>query len=101
MTPLYLIAEIYPDASKLDRAHELFDELIANTHQEPGCLLYDLVIEEEADHWLMLEKWESVEAWNLHMETAHVKRHQQVSPEVMRAPTVLRFLHPANQAVPR
>lgn len=99
MTPLYLIAEIYPHPEKLTEAREAFDDLIAKTLQEPGCLLYDLVIEQDSDHWLMLEKWASQEAWDQHMETAHVKHIQVVTPTVTRKETVLRFLHPVTEKV--
>lgn len=99
MTPLYLIAEIYPHPDKLVAAREAFDDLIAKTTQEPGCLLYDLVIEQGSDHWLMLEKWESQEAWELHMETDHVKLINEVGSSLTRQPTVLRFLHPVTEKV--
>lgn len=99
MTPLYLIAEIYPHPDKLVEAREAFDDLIAKTMQEPGCLLYDLVIEQGIDHWLMLEKWESQEAWELHMETEHVKHINAVAGSMTRRETVLRFLHPVTEKV--
>lgn len=99
MTPLYLIAEIYPHPEKLTEAREAFDELIAKTLLEPGCELYDLVVEEGSDYWLMIEKWASLEAWQQHMETAHVKHIQVVTPTVTSKETVLRFLHPVTQTV--
>lgn len=99
MTPLYLIAEIYPHPEKLAEAREAFDSLIAKTLQEPGCLLYDLVIEQDGDHWLMLEKWASKEAWEQHMETDHVKHINQITPSLTHKQTVLRFLHPVTEKV--
>jgi quinol monooxygenase YgiN len=99
MTPLYLIAEIYPHPEKLVEARETFDNLIAKTLQEPGCLLYDLVIEQGRDHWLMLEKWASKEAWEHHMETEHVKHINEVGSRLTSKPTVLRFLHPVTEKV--
>lgn len=98
MTPLYLIAEIYPHPKKLREAKAIFESLIAKTLQEPGCLLYDLVIEEGADCWLMLEKWESREAWEAHMETEHVRQNQIDTPNVSSAETILRFLSPMQSA---
>jgi quinol monooxygenase YgiN len=99
MTPLYLIAEIYPHPDKLAEAREAFDDLIAKTMQEPGCLLYDLVIEQDGDHWLMLEKWASKEAWEQHMETDHVKHINQISSSLTHKQTLLRFLHPVTEKV--
>jgi quinol monooxygenase YgiN len=99
MTPLYLIAEIYPHPEKLAEAREAFDDLIAKTMQEPGCLLYDLVIEQGGNHWLMLEKWASKEAWEQHMETDHVKHINQITPSLTHKQTLLRFLHPVTEKV--
>jgi quinol monooxygenase YgiN len=99
MTALYLIAEIFPQPEKLNEAREAFDELIEKTLQEPGCLLYDLVIEQGSDHWIMLEKWASQEAWEQHMETSHVKHINQISPSLTHKRTVLRFLYPVTEKV--
>lgn len=99
MTPLYLIAEIYPDPEKLVEAQKAFDELISSTLQEPGCMLYDLVVEQDSAHWMMLEKWESREAWNLHMQTEHVRTIEKLAPKFTIRPTVLRFLRPAAEKV--
>jgi quinol monooxygenase YgiN len=92
MKPLYLIAEIYPHPDKLVIAHELFNSLVESTLEEPGCLLYDLVVEEDADHWLMLEKWESKAAWEHHMTTEHVTQANKLAETVTREKTKLRFL---------
>lgn len=99
MTPIYLIAEIYPHPDKLIEAREAYDDLIAKTLQEPGCLLYDLVIEQDGNHWLMLEKWASKDAWHLHMETDHVKQIQNINSSITSKETVLRFLDPLAQGV--
>lgn len=99
MTPLYLIAEIYPHHEKLAEAKAIFQALAEKTLREPGCLLYDLVMEDDSDHWLMLEKWESREAWDAHMETEHVKQNQIDTPLISRKPTLLRFLTPAGSQI--
>jgi len=92
LNPLYLIAEIHPDQSKLEQAKAAYQALIADTLKEPGCLLYDLVVEEGSSMWVMLEKWESVEAWNSHMETEHVKLINSISSQFTAKETKLRFL---------
>lgn len=92
MRPLYLIAEIYPKPEKADAARILFETLVEKTLAEAGCLLYDLVLEEGSDHWLMLEKWESNAAWELHMTSAHVNEANKLAESLLRRPTKLRFL---------
>lgn len=92
MRPLYLIAEIYPDPNKLAEAMTAYESLIVATRKEQGCLLYDLVVEEDSECWLMLEKWESRSAWNQHMTSEHVLAMNATSPEFSSQPTKLRFL---------
>jgi len=92
LNPLYLIAEIHPDPSKIEEAKAAYLALIAETLKEPGCLLYDLVAEDHSSSWIMLEKWESRDAWNAHMQTAHVKHINQSSAAFSSKETTLRFL---------
>jgi len=92
MKPLYIIAEIYPHPDHLRVAHELFSALVRETLREPGCLLYDLVIEDGSKDWLMLEKWESKVAWEKHMKTKHVQEANKRAESVTIANTKLRFL---------
>ena len=91
MKPLYLIAEIHPNQDKLARLSEEFKTLIEKTRAEEGCLLYDLVEEEGFDGWLMIEKWESREHWEKHIESDHVK-HINSLDELFTTPTNLRFM---------
>ena len=65
---------------------------VQNTGALGAAVNYDLVIEEEADHWLMLEKWESNVAWELHMTTAHVTEANKLAESLLRRPTKHRFL---------
>ena len=98
MKPLYLLAEIYPHPEKIDEARQLFQELIEQTLKEPGCLIYELVSEHGSDHWIMIEKWESLDAWEKHMETDHVKLANRAAQGFTRLQTKLRFLDPVEDA---
>ncbi len=93
MPYLYLKAEIHPDLSKRTEVEAAYRELIAASLAEPGCHLYDLVInEEDPSVWYMFEKWESREVWETgHMASAHVAKIQQLEPGLTVAPTVLNF----------
>lgn len=91
MKPLYLIAEIYPNPEKLAVAKAAYQDLRRETLQEAGCICYDLVA--ESNHqWFMLEKWDSREAWDLHMESSHVKKIQQLEPLLTSKETKLTLL---------
>jgi quinol monooxygenase YgiN len=94
MKPLYLIAEIFPHPDKLLEARAAFAELIAATKKEQGCLLYDLVTEGTSETWLMIEKWESRQAWDAHMLEPHVVHINSIESEITRAPTKLNFYNP-------
>lgn len=99
MKPLYLIAEIHPHPENLQFAKDAFGELVTETLKEPGCLLYDLVIEDGATNWLMIEKWETKQAWEAHMETDHVKKINEIAADFVIKETKLRFLHPVTTTV--
>lgn len=103
MTYLYLKADIYPDLTKREEVEAAYAELMRASLQEPGCHLYDLVVDpENPTVWHMFEKWESRDAWNEHMKTDHVAKIQQLEPSLIVAPTVLNFytsvLSPADRS---
>lgn len=91
MAALYLVAEIYPKKESIQLARKEFENLMEKTRAEEGCLLYDLVEEDGFDGWLMLEKWESREHWEKHIESDHVK-HINSLDELFTTPTNLRFM---------
>ena len=100
MTYLYLKADIYPDLSKREEVEAAYAELIRASLAEPGCHLYDLVVDEKNPSvWHMFEKWESRDAWNDHMNTEHVAKIQQLEPSLIVAPTVLNFYNPVLSSV--
>jgi len=102
MAHLYLKADIYPDLSKLEQAQAAYTELAIASLNEPGCLLYDLVVSEENPNvWHMFEKWESKAAWDDHMKTEHVARIQQLESQLIVAPTKLNFYNPLLSAADR
>jgi len=103
MTYLYLKADIHPDLSKRVEVEAAFAELMRASLSEPGCLLYDLVVDEENPVvWHMFEKWASKAAWNDHMNTQHVAKIRQLEPNLILAPTKLNFytsvLSPADRS---
>lgn len=95
MQPLYLIAVITPRADRIDEARSAFADLVRATLAEPGCELYDLVVNpDDPTTWLMLEKWTSREAWDAHMRTEHVIAHNATADAFLAAPAELRFYDP-------
>ena len=91
MQPLYLLATIHPDMSRADEVERILRGMMAQTLAEPGCELYDLVVDrQEPQTWFMMEKWSSREAWEAHMASAHNVEGHALLQGLLRAPTQLR-----------
>lgn len=71
---------------------ERLAELGRLSRQEPGCLAYD-VFQSQTDEncFLLVERWETKEAWELHRAAAPVQ--QIYVPQVL--PLVERQAHPS------
>ena len=89
--PLFLIAVIKPDMAQADAVAERLRFMRDATREEPGNVFMELVVGEEADTWLMLEKFTSREAWEEHMTLPHVTEGNAFLADKLREPTELRF----------
>ncbi len=60
---------------KVDEAINLYQELVAKTRQEDGCIKYELFQDVKDPAILtVIEEWESREALDLHRKTEHFTR---------------------------
>jgi quinol monooxygenase YgiN len=89
--PLYLIAVIKPRMDHADVVAERLRLMRDATREEPGNDFMELVVGEEPDIWLMLEKFASREAWEAHMTLPHVTEGNAFLADKLREPTELRF----------
>ena len=89
--PLFLIAVIKPDMAQAEVVGERLRIMRDATREEPGNVFMELVVGEEPDTWLMLEKFTSREAWDEHMTLAHVTEGNAFLADKLREPTELRF----------
>ena len=93
--PFYLIAVIRPRPERAPEAERELRALMAGTHDEPGCIRMELVVEDDDDGsaptWYMLEKFRSRGDWDLHMQTDHVAVGNARLADLLRQPTELRF----------
>ena len=56
----------------LKEALPLYEELVAKTRQESGCLSYELYQELRDDHFFtLIEEWKSLEDLKAHTKTEH------------------------------
>ena len=89
--PLFLIAVIKPDMAQADAVVERLRLMRDATREEPGNVFMELVVGDEADTWLMLEKFTSRAAWEEHMRLPHVTEGNAYLADKLREPTELRF----------
>jgi len=89
--PLFLIAVIKPRMEVADVVVDRLRMMRDATREEPGNVFMELVVGEESDTWLMLEKFVSREAWEQHMTLPHVTEGNAFLADKLREPTELRF----------
>lgn len=71
---LVLFAYNRAKAGKEKEWQKILEELIEPTLAENGCLHYELHRDrEDARNFMFHETWKTVEAWNEHMQAAHLK----------------------------
>lgn len=96
MDPLYLIAVLKPRPERRAEARAALQALIDGSLAEDGCEMYDLVVShEDADTWIMLEKWTSKAQWDAHMTTPHNKAFGELEADLMSVPNTWTFYVPA------
>lgn len=72
---IYVVAKNYAKSEALKEIHALYEELVKLTREEPGCIQYELFADASAPEKLtMIETWESREALDQHLTSAHFTR---------------------------
>jgi quinol monooxygenase YgiN len=64
----------------------LLQGMLAPTHAEPGCKLYELYESDCRGRFYLYETWENQAALDQHMATPHFKRLEQTGGELVREP---------------
>jgi quinol monooxygenase YgiN len=71
---LRVVARIIALPDKVDEVRSLLDQLIEPTREESGCISYELLQNKsQPGDFTFVEEWESDEALDTHMGTAHVQ----------------------------
>jgi quinol monooxygenase YgiN len=72
---LKVVAKNFADPKHLDEILKLSRELVDMTRREPGCISYGVYQDTKHPELLtMIEEWESREALETHMNSAHFTR---------------------------
>lgn len=90
-SPLYLVAVIKPRMELAEIVAERLRLMRDATRQEPGNVFMELVVGDDTDTWLMLEKFTSRGAWEEHMTLSHVTEGNAFLADKLREPTELRL----------
>ena len=71
--PLTIVANIRANAGSEDLVRAELEKLVEPTRQEPGCIQYDLHLnDEDPAHFLFFENWETRDLWQAHMGSDHL-----------------------------
>ena len=92
MTQLTIVANIKAKADKIDLVKTELEKLIPITRSEEGCINYDLHQDNENPaHFLFYENWETRAHWDAHMESDHLRRHQEKSGPLVAEAEILQM----------
>jgi quinol monooxygenase YgiN len=97
MSEVIGIVDIRAAEGHADEVVAAFEECIARTHEEEGCLLYALHRDAaDPNHFVHLERWRSQEDLDAHMTQPYVARLFEVAgrPGVLAAPPQVTFAQP-------
>src|SRR6266850_5855002 len=98
MTSLITISEVHVIArfvarkGKEDQLRALLQSMLAPTHAEPGCKVYELYESDSNGRYYFYETWESQAALDQHAATPHFKRLEQSAPELVKEPFEVNIL---------
>jgi quinol monooxygenase YgiN len=86
MAEVRVIARFVARKGKEDQLRALLQSMLAPTHAEPGCKVYELYESVSSGHYYFYETWESQAALDQHATTPHFKRLKQTGPELVKEP---------------
>lgn len=86
MAGVHVIARFLAREGGESQLKALLQGMLAPTHAEPGCKLYELYESDSIGRFYLYEAWESQAALDQHMATPHFKRLKQTGEELVREP---------------
>ena len=92
MAEVLVIAKFVARAGAEDQLRALLQSMLAPTHAEPGCELYELYETDTRGRFFFYERWESQAALDQHIATPHFKRLQQAGGELLSEPFEINIL---------
>lgn len=86
MNEVRVIARFVAKAGKEDELRNLLQGLVAPTHAETGCKIYNLYESDIAGRFYFYELWESKETLEAHLGTPHLEHLKAVIGDLVGEP---------------
>jgi quinol monooxygenase YgiN len=73
MKPLRVVSRLVAQPDRIDRLKVVLHSLVEPVRQEPGCLAYDLLQNQDAPReFVVIQQWASREQYDAHMASQHM-----------------------------
>lgn len=92
MAEVHVIARFVARKGREDQLRALLRSMLAPTHAETGCKLYQLYESDATGRFYFYETWESPSALDQHAATPHFKRLEQTARELVIEPFEVNIL---------
>jgi quinol monooxygenase YgiN len=80
--PLTILAQITAAAGQEEAVRTALTGLVAPTRAEPGCITYDLHVDNtDPGAFMFYETWETRDLWQDHNVSAHIKAFQAATKD--------------------
>ena len=92
MAEVRVIARAIARKGKEDQLKALLHGMLAPTHAEPGCRLYELYESEERGRFYFYEVWDSRAALEQHVASPHYKHLEIIVMDLLEEPFEVNIL---------
>lgn len=86
MSQILVIARVVAKPGREAEVADLLRGMLAPTHAEPGCLLYELYRSDDPARFYFYERWESPAALDRHVATPHFQALGARLPDLVAEP---------------
>ncbi len=90
--PIRVVARIIAKAGKENEVKSVLSGIVKPTHQESGCLHYELLQNHsDSAEFVLVEEWESQTALDNHSSASHTKTAEAKMESLIETPPDVRF----------
>lgn len=98
MSPIRVIARAVARPGREAELHDLLQGMLAPTHAEDGCIVYELYRSEDSTRFYFSEQWTSKAALDRHMETPHFQALSARISDLVAEPLEVALVEPVAPA---